>query len=113
MRYQRDSKSFKTKRIFKQGKNWLFKAKQLNQMDFDVYKEQLKGSCLLVDDAADLFFPTITKIFELMDEFYGDFIVILADEGNTLDQMFRFAPALAKKFKYVIDISRYTAEDLN
>ncbi len=48
-----------------------------------------------------------------MDEFYGDFIVILADEGNTLDQMFRFAPALAKKFKYVIDISRYTAEDLN
>ena len=55
----------------------------------------------------------LQKIFELMDEFYGDFIVILADEGNTLDQMFRFAPALAKKFKYVIDISRYTAEDLN
>lgn len=87
-------------------------AKQLNMMDFDGCREQLKGSCLLVNDAADLFFPTITKIFELMDEFYGDFIVILADEGNTLDQMFRFAPALAKKFKYVIDISRYTAEDL-
>ena len=49
----------------------------------------------------------------LQVEFYGDFIVILADEGNTLDQMFRFAPALAKKFKYVIDINRYTAEDLD
>lgn len=76
-------------------------------------RNSLKEAVFSVDDAADLFFPTITKIFELMDEFYGDFIVILADEGNTLDQMFRFAPALAKKFKYVIDISRYTAEDLN
>ena len=106
-------KVLKQNGFLSKGRIGCIKAKQLNQMDFDVYKEQLKGSCLLVDDAADLFFPTITKIFELMDEFYGDFIVILADEGNTLDQMFRFAPALAKKFKYVIDISRYTAEDLN
>lgn len=106
-------KVLKQNGFLSKGRIGCIKAKQLNQMDFDACKEQLKGSCLLVDDAADLFFPTITKIFELMDEFYGDFIVILADEGNTLDQMFRFAPALAKKFKYVIDISRYTAEDLN
>lgn len=106
-------KVLKQNGFLSKGRIGCIKAKQLNQMDFDKCKEQLKGSCLLVDDAADLFFPTITKIFELMDEFYGDFIVILADEGNTLDQMFRFAPALAKKFKYVIDISRYTAEDLN
>ena len=105
-------KVLKQNGFLSKGRIGCIKAKQLNQMDFDKCKEQLKGSCLLVDDAADLFFPTITKIFELMDEFYGDFIVILADEGNTLDQMFRFAPALAKKFKYVIDISRYTAEDL-
>ena len=106
-------KVLKQNGFLSKGRIGCIKAKQLNQMDFDTCREQLKGSCLLVDDAADLFFPTITKIFELMDEFYGDFIVILADEGNTLDQMFRFAPALAKKFKYVIDISRYTAEDLN
>ena len=106
-------KVLKQNGFLSKGRIGCIKAKQLNQMDFDKCKEQLKRSCLLVDDAADLFFPTITKIFELMDEFYGDFIVILADEGNTLDQMFRFAPALAKKFKYVIDISRYTAEDLN
>ena len=55
----------------------------------------------------------LISILRVKDEFYGDFIVILADEGNTLDQMFRFAPALAKKFKYVIDINRYTAEDLD
>ena len=37
--------------------------------------------------------------------------MILADEGATLDQLFRFVPALAKKFKYIIDISEYTKED--
>ena len=106
-------KVLKANGFLSKGRIGCIQAKQLNQMDFDACRDQLKGSCLLVDGAADLYFPTITKIFELMDEFYGDFIVILADEGNTLDQMFRFAPALAKKFKYVIDINRYTAEDLD
>lgn len=106
-------KVLKANGFLSKGRIGCIQAKQLNQMDFDTCRDQLKGSCLLVDGAADLYFPTITKIFELMDEFYGDFIVILADEGNTLDQMFRFAPALAKKFKYVIDINRYTAEDLD
>ncbi len=106
-------KVLKKNGFLSQGRIGCIEAKQLNQMNFDVCKEQLKGSCLLVNGAADLYFPTITKIFGLMDEFYGDFIVILADEGDTLDQMFRFAPALAKKFKYVIDINRYTEEELN
>ena len=106
-------KVLKANGFLSKGRIGCIQAKQLNQMDFDAFRDQLRGSCLLVDGAADLYFPTITKIFELMDEFYGDFIVILADEGNTLDQMFRFAPALAKKFKYVIDINRYTAEDLD
>lgn len=106
-------KVLKANGFLSKGRIGCIQAKQLNQMDFDACRDQLKGSSLLVDGAADLYFPTITKIFELMDEFYGDFIVILADEGNTLDQMFRFAPALAKKFKYVIDINRYTAEDLD
>lgn len=106
-------KVLKANGFLSKGRIGCIQAKQLNQMDFDACRDQFKGSCLLVDGAADLYFPTITKIFELMDEFYGDFIVILADEGNTLDQMFRFAPALAKKFKYVIDINRYTAEDLD
>ena len=89
-------KVLKANGFLSKGRIGCIQAKQLNQMDFDACRDQLKGSCLLVDGAADLYFPTITKIFELMDEFYGDFIVILADEGNTLDQMFRFAPALAK-----------------
>ena len=84
---------------------------QLNKMDLINFREQLKGNCLLIDGAADLLFPTISKMFSIMEEYHGDFVVILADEGATLDQLFRFVPVLAKKFKYIIDISQYTKED--
>lgn len=86
-------------------------ADTLNKMDLMQFKPQLKGNCLLVTRAADLLFPTITKIFSIMDEYYGDFAVILSDEGATLDQLFRFVPALSRRFKYIIDISQYTEQD--
>lgn len=86
-------------------------AETLNKMDLMQFKPQLKGNCLLVTRAADLLFPTITKIFSIMDEYYGDFAVILSDEGATLDQLFRFVPALSRRFKYIIDISQYTEQD--
>lgn len=86
-------------------------AVQLNQMDLIKFKTQLKGNCLLITHAAELLFPTITKVFSIMDEYYGDFAVILSDEGATLDQLFRFVPALARRFKYIIDISQYTEQD--
>lgn len=86
-------------------------AEQLNVMDLSQFKRQLKGNCLLITNAAELLFPTITRVFSIMDEFYGDFTVILSDEGATLDQLFRFVPALARRFKYVIDITQYTEKD--
>lgn len=86
-------------------------SEQLNKMDLTQFQSQLKGNCLLIDGAADLLFPTISKVFSIMEEYQGDFVVILADEGATLDQLFRFVPVLAKKFKYIIDISEYTKDD--
>lgn len=82
-------------------------AQQLNEMDLLKVCYQLKGGCLLIDGAAQLTFPTITKIFAVMDAYQGDFMVVLADEGSTLDELFRVAPALARRFEYVIDISQY------
>ncbi len=94
-----------------QGKIAKIDASLLNETDLIGSREQLKGNCLLVDHAADLLFPTISRIFSIMDEYQGDFVVILADEGNTLDQLFRFVPALARRFKYIIDISEYGPKD--
>ena len=87
------------------------RAAQLNKMDLIGFRKELKGNCLLIEEASDLLFPTITKIFSIMEEYYGDFVVILSDEGTTLDQLFRFVPVLAKRFKYIIDITKYTEKD--
>ena len=86
-------------------------SNQLNQMDLLRVCNQIKGNCLLIDNASELAFSTITKIFAVMDAFRGDFIVVLADDGNTLDELFRVAPALARRFEYVIDIGQYSEED--
>ncbi len=86
-------------------------AEQLNKMDLISFREELKGNCLLVEGASELLFPTITKIFSIMEAYYGDLIVIFADEGAELDQLFRFVPALVRKFSYIIDISQYMEED--
>lgn len=94
-----------------QGRIAKIHATQINQMDLISFRSQLKGNCLLIEGASDLLFPTITRLFSIMEEYYGDFVVILVDEGTTLDQLFRFVPALARKFKYIIDISNYTPED--
>ncbi len=86
-------------------------SSQLNQMDLLRVCNQIKGNCLLIDNASELAFSTITKIFAVMDAFRGDFIVVLADDGTTLDELFRVAPALARRFEYVIDIGQYSEED--
>lgn len=86
-------------------------SSQLNQMDLLRVCNQIKGNCLLIDNASELAFSTITKIFAVMDAFRGDFIVVLADDGNTLDELFRVAPALARRFEYAIDIGQYSEED--
>ena len=87
------------------------RAGQLNKMDLISFRKELRGNCLLIEEASDLLFPTITKIFSIMEEYYGDFVVILSDEGTTLDQLFRFVPVLAKRFKYIIDITKYAKKD--
>ena len=86
-------------------------ARQLNKMDLEEFQAELKGNCLLVAQAADLLFPTITRIFKIMEDYEGDFVVVLSDEGATLDQLFRFVPTLAMHFKYIIDISEYNQRD--
>lgn len=86
-------------------------SKQLNKLDINAFKDQLKGSCLLVTNASGLLFTTIGVLFELMDEYSDDFVVILSDEGDTMDKLFKITPVLARRFQYIIDVSKYTEED--
>ena len=101
----------KASKYLSRGRIAKIRASQLNKMDLIGFRKELKGNCLLIEEASDLLFPTITKIFSIMEEYAGDFVVILSDEGTTLDQLFRFVPVLAKRFKYIIDITKYTEKD--
>ncbi len=87
-------------------------AEKLNEMELLKVCSQIKGNCLLIDGAANLQFPTITKIFAVMDAFKGDFMVVLADDGDTLDELFKVAPALARRFEYVIDTTQYDLQEI-
>lgn len=101
----------KASNYLSRGRIAKIRASQLNKMDLISFRKELRGNCLLIEEASDLLFPTITKIFSIMEEYAGDFVVILSDEGTTLDQLFRFVPVLAKRFKYIIDITKYTEKD--
>ncbi|MCR5201758.1 MAG: hypothetical protein K6D02_01505 [Lachnospiraceae bacterium] len=85
----------------------LIKAEQLNNIDLNTAKEQLKGGCLLISDASKLMFSKTQEIINIMDEFAGDFCVILSDDGDTLDSLFKVTPALSSRFQYVIDVTQY------
>ena len=46
-----------------------------------------------------------------MNTLKEELVVILADEGKTLEDLFARAYALNRRFKYVIDVTNYTEKD--
>lgn len=86
-------------------------AEKLNQMDLSANVETLRHSCLLVEDASALSIPSVSSLVELMNTLKEELVVILADEGKTLEDLFARAYALNRRFKYVIDVTNYTEKD--
>lgn len=86
-------------------------ADKLNRMDLHANAGKLRGGCLLIENAAELSIPTVASLIKMMDEFGPEVVVILADEGDTLETLFDRAIALNRHFKYVIDITNYAMED--
>ena len=86
-------------------------AEKLNLMDLDKAAGKLRGGCLLVEKASELTIPTVSSLIKMMDEFGPEVVVILADDGPTLEDLFDRALALNRRFKYVIDITGYNMED--
>ncbi len=84
---------------------------KLNQMDLIANAGMLRQSCLLVEQASALSIQSVTSLVKLMDDFGNETVVVLADEGETLEDLFSKAYALNRRFKYVIDITDYTPED--
>ena len=84
---------------------------KLNQMDLIANAGMLRQSCLLVEQASALSIQSVTSLVKLMDDFADEIVVVLADESETLEDLFSKAYALNRRFKYVIDITGYEPED--
>lgn len=86
-------------------------AEKLNMINLDANAGKLRGGCLLVENASALSIPTVGAMIKMIEEFGPELVVILADEGETLEMLFARALPLNRRFKYVIDITNYTEVD--
>lgn len=86
-------------------------ASQINQINWSKFCNQLKGNCLLIEEAQNLFPQTIADIFSTMTEYPEDFSVILAVDKEAQEQLYSLIPEIEQKFDYILDISQYSLKD--
>jgi hypothetical protein len=96
----------KTSRIAK------ISAIKLNEIDILSMKEELRNSCLVIENASDLKKPTIDKLLELIKYFHGEIAVIFEENKKNMNKVFRQCPKLMELFKNRIHLPAYTEEDL-
>lgn len=95
----------KTSRIAK------ISAIKLNEIDIGNMKEELRNSCLLIENASELKRPTIDKLLELIKYFHGEVAVIFEENKKNMNRLFRECPKLMELFKNRIHLPSYTEED--
>lgn len=95
----------KTSRIAK------ISAIKLNEIDIGNMKEELRNSCLLIENASELKRPTIDKLLELIKHFHGEVAVIFEENKKNMNRLFRECPKLMELFKNRIHLPSYTEED--
>ena len=59
---------------------------ELNKMNLEEKKDRLKGACLIVERAGDMYRPTIRSMIALMDELDGNFVIILEDDQTSMER---------------------------
>jgi len=94
----------KTSRIAK------ISAIKLNEID--IKKEELRNTCLVIENASELQKPTIDKVLELIKYFRGDIAVIFEENKKNMNRLFRECPKLMELFKNRIHLPGYTEKDL-
>jgi hypothetical protein len=96
----------KTSRIAK------ISAFKLNEIDIIGMKEELRNSCLVIENASELKKPSIDKLLELIRYFHGDIAVIFEENKKNMNRLFRECPKLMELFKNRIHLPSYTEEDV-
>jgi hypothetical protein len=87
-------------------------ATKLNEIDLTSMREELRNSCLVIENASELKRPTIDKVLELIKYFRGDIAVIFEENKKNMNRLFRECPKLMELFKNRIHLPLYTENDL-
>ena len=87
-------------------------ALKLNQIEDIKNKDQLKGCCMVIENANELKGHTIDKILSLIKYFHGDIAVIFEDNDKDMNKLFGEEPKIKDMFENRIHLPQYTVEDL-
>lgn len=96
----------KTSRIAK------ISALKLNEIDITNMKDELRNSCLVIENASELKKPTIDKLLDLIRYFHGDIAVVFEENKKNMNRLFRECPKLMELFKNRIHLPVYSEQDL-
>ena len=75
-------------------------------------KDELKNSCLVIENASELKRSTIDKLLELIKYFRGDIAVIFEENKKNMNRLFRECPKLMELFKNRIHLPVYSEQEL-
>ncbi len=87
-------------------------AVKLNEIDITNMKDELRNTCLVIENASELRKPTIEKLLELIKYFHGDIAVIFEENKKNMNRLFRECPKLMELFKNRIHLPVYTEQEL-
>lgn len=87
-------------------------ATKLNKIDIMNMKEELRNSCLVIENASDLKKQTIEKLLNLIRDLHGDIAVIFEENKKNMNKLFRECPKLMEMFNNRIHLPVYSDEDL-
>lgn len=87
-------------------------AIKLNEIDITNMKEDLRNSCLVIENASELKKQTIEKLLELIRYFNGDIAVVFEENKKNMNRLFRECPKLMELFNNRIHLPVYTDEEL-
>ncbi len=87
-------------------------AEKLNEINITAMREELRNSCLVIENASELKRPTIDKLLELIKYFRGEVAVIFEENKKNMNRLFRECPKLMELFKNRIHLPGYSREDI-
>ena len=70
----------------KQAKYAKTTGSEINKMNLEEKKERLRGACLIIEQAGDMYLPTIRSLKKIMEDYEGNFVVILEDSQNAIER---------------------------